>query len=64
VAKPNYRQARRAVDQAKKKKQEEKRLRKLERKNAPQGENQDLIETAAAAPEAAPETGAAPAPEA
>ncbi|MEW5773040.1 MAG: hypothetical protein AB1916_05900 [Thermodesulfobacteriota bacterium] len=42
MAKPNYRQARRAVEEAKKKKQEEKRLRKLARKNAPEGEDPDL----------------------
>ncbi len=44
MAKPNYRQARRAVDEAKKKKQEEKRLRKLARKNAPEGEDPDLMD--------------------
>ena len=56
MAKPNYRQARRAVDEAKKKKQEEKRLRKLARKNAPEGEDPDLagMEQAAPGEEAGP----------
>lgn len=63
MAKPNYRQARRAVDEAKKKKQEEKRLRKLARKNAPEGEDPDLMDLEPA-PGADSEDEASPAPEA
>lgn len=62
MAKPNYRQARRAVEEAKKKKQEEKRLRKLARKNTPEGEDPDLVGIEESSP--ADETEAAPDPEA
>ncbi len=39
MAKPNYQYEKRQKDIAKKKKQEEKRLRKLEKKNPQPGEN-------------------------
>ena len=39
MAKPNYQYEKRQKDIAKKKKQEEKRLRKLEKKNLESGEN-------------------------
>ena len=39
MAKPNYQYEKRQKDIAKKKKQEEKRLRKLERKHSDSGEN-------------------------
>ncbi len=41
MAKPNYQYEKRQKDIAKKKKQEEKRLRKLEKKNLESGENPD-----------------------
>lgn len=62
MAKPNYRQARRAVDEAKKKKQEEKRKRKLERKNSSETGDPDLADAEAAVAER--ESPADPAPDA
>jgi hypothetical protein len=41
LAKPNYQYEKRQKDIAKKKKQEEKRLRKLEKKNLESGESPD-----------------------
>lgn len=53
MAKPNYQFEKRQKDLAKKKKQEEKRLRKLEKHAAASTENPDQTQT----PPAAPETG-------
>lgn len=63
MAKPNYKFAKRAVDMAKKKKQEEKRQRKLEKKKDKSGENPDQpeIETADEALPQAQENAPAPA---
>lgn len=43
LAKPNYQFEKRQKDLAKKKKNEEKRLRKLEKKNAQSGESQEPL---------------------
>lgn len=52
MAKPNYQFEKRQKDLAKKKKQEEKRLRKLEKHAAASAENPDQAQTPPAAPEA------------
>ena len=52
MAKPNYQYEKRQKDLAKKKKQEEKRLRKLEKNTAPSADNPEQ-----APPAVAPEAG-------
>ena len=51
MAKPNYQFEKRQKDLAKKKKQEEKRLRKLEKNAVPEAVNPDQAEVPAAASE-------------
>lgn len=51
LAKPNYQYEKRQKDLAKKKKQEEKRLRKLEKNVAPAADNPDQPATPAQAPD-------------
>lgn len=51
MAKPNYQYEKRQKDLAKKKKQEEKRLRKLEKNAAPAAENPDQPATPVQAPD-------------
>ena len=51
LAKPNYQYEKRQKDLAKKKKQEEKRLRKLEKNTAPSVDNPDETQPPAPAPE-------------
>ena len=53
MAKPNYQYEKRQKDLAKKKKQEEKRLRKLEKNTVPSVDNDEPAQP----PVAAPETG-------
>jgi hypothetical protein len=55
LAKPNYQYEKRQKDLAKKKKQEEKRLRKLEKNTVPTVDNPDQLPT----PVPAPDTGEA-----
>jgi hypothetical protein len=56
LAKPNYQYEKRQKDLAKKKKQEEKRLRKLEKNTVPSVDNPEQ----APAPVLAPDTGETP----
>ena len=51
MAKPNYQYEKRQKDLAKKKKQEEKRLRKLEKTAVPAVDNPDQAPTAVPAPD-------------
>lgn len=51
MAKPNYQYEKRQKDLAKKKKQEEKRLRKLEKNTVPSVDNPEPAQPPAAAPE-------------
>jgi len=51
LAKPNYQYEKRQKDLAKKKKQEEKRLRKLEKNAVPSVDNPDQAATPALAPD-------------
>jgi len=51
LAKPNYQYEKRQKDLAKKKKQEEKRLRKLEKSTVPAVDNPDQAQTPAPVPE-------------
>jgi hypothetical protein len=51
LAKPNYQYEKRQKDLAKKKKQEEKRLRKLEKNTVPGVDNPDQVPAAVPVPE-------------